>query len=443
MQVTLRVTEGPHAGKHFSFQGHDMFMVGRSRHAHLRLPAKDRYMSRIHFLIEINPPYCRLMDMRSRGGTTVNGQRVDDADLKDGDVIKAGRTVFQVQVAAHDPATAAAPEVDDSQPLEASLQTLAPTSPASRGKPSDNEGAAMLPTLSFAPPPSGAPASLASVSASLPQTVPGYRLLRELGRGSMGIVYLASRNTDGTLVAVKTIIPAIDANPAEVKRFLREANILRDLDHPNIVRFLQVNASGGQLWFAMTYVAGTDAAQLLKKQGPLDVPRAVSLVYQLLQALEYAHARGFVHRDIKPANLLVTQRDGTEVALLTDFGLARIYQASQLSGLTMTGALGGTPFFMPPEQITDYRNTRPAADQYAAGMTLYNLLTNHCGFDMPRKSQQWVQMVLEDEPVPIRKRRPDLSEELSAVVHRALDKDQARRFSDVRAMRWALKGFLR
>src|SRR5207245_4495262 len=119
----------------------------------------------------------------------------------------------------------------------------------------------------------------------------------------------------------------------------------------------------------MDYVEGTDAFELVKTQGPMAPERAVRLMGQLLQALEYAHGRGFVHRDIKPANLLITVEEGFEVLKLADFGLARVYQASQLSGLTMTGEIGGTAAFMPPEQLTNYREAKPPADQYAAAAT--------------------------------------------------------------------------
>ena len=100
MRVTLTVISGPHEGQVFTFAGHDTFLVGRSKRAHFRLPAKDRFFSRIHFLIEVNPPCCRLMDMGSRNGTYVNGERVEMIDLKEGDQIKGGRTVLRVAVTA-------------------------------------------------------------------------------------------------------------------------------------------------------------------------------------------------------------------------------------------------------------------------------------------------------------------------------------------------------
>src|SRR6516164_204093 len=98
--ITLTVVAGPHEGQVFTFAGHDTFLVGRSKRAHFRLPAKDRFFSRIHFLVEVNPPSCRLMDMGSRNGTYVNGERVEMIDLADGDQIKAGRTVLRVAVTA-------------------------------------------------------------------------------------------------------------------------------------------------------------------------------------------------------------------------------------------------------------------------------------------------------------------------------------------------------
>jgi len=190
-------------------------------------------------------------------------------------------------------------------------------------------------------------------------------------------------------------------------------------------------------------VPGFDAGRVLKKEGPLAIPRAVGLICQLLKALEHAHARGFVHRDIKPANLLVTKRNGRETVVLADFGLARVYHGSQLSGLTMTGAMGGTPMFMAPEQITHYRDARPPVDQYAAAMTLYNLLTGQHGFDVPDDLKRWIALLLEEEPVPIRKRRPEVPQELADVIHKALQKEAEDRFAEVRALRKALQKFAR
>src|SRR5437660_8044930 len=99
MKVSLTVIDGPHRGKTFSFSDHDTFLVGRSKHAHFRLPAKDKYFSRVHFMIEVNPPACRLVDMGSHNGTYVNGERAITLDLQDGDEIRAGHTVFQISVA--------------------------------------------------------------------------------------------------------------------------------------------------------------------------------------------------------------------------------------------------------------------------------------------------------------------------------------------------------
>src|SRR5436189_104546 len=139
----------------------------------------------------------------------------------------------------------------------------------------------------------------------------------------------------------------------------------RELRHPHIVGFRDMGEVGGQLYFAMEFVRGSDAHRLLKTHTLLPIGRAVGLVCQLLEALEYAHAKGFVHRDIKPANLLVEEAGGREVPKLADFGLARVYQTSQLSGLTMMGDVGGTVAFMAPEQITHYREAKPPVDQYA------------------------------------------------------------------------------
>src|SRR5262249_34312423 len=150
-----------------------------------------------------------------------------------------------------------------------------------------------------------------------------------------------------TLVALKTIVPAMAGNRKAVERFLREADILRRLRHPHIVSFLAIGQCGDTLYFAMDYVPGNDVGRVLKAAGPFAIARTVRLARQLLDALAYAHAGGFVPRDIKPANLLLTlDSEGREVVKLADFGLARVYQASALSGLTAFGDIGGTTAFM-------------------------------------------------------------------------------------------------
>jgi serine/threonine-protein kinase len=273
------------------------------------------------------------------------------------------------------------------------------------------------------------------------QTIAGYQLVRELGRGAMGIVYLALRQADGYPVALKTVVPAAAGSPGQIDRFLREADILRKLDHPNIVCFRDMGRDGDTIYFAMDYIRGTDAAKVLRRERRLEVGRAVNLVSQLLDGLAYAHDRRFVHRDIKPSNMLVTDGGGRELVKLADFGLARVYQASQLSGMTMTGDIGGTVAFMPPEQITEYREAKPASDQYAAAATLYNLLTGAYVYDLPKEFQKQLLLILNNDPVPITKRRRDLPSGLVQVIHKALGREPEDRFADVTEMKAALAPF--
>ncbi|HJT76486.1 MAG TPA: serine/threonine-protein kinase, partial [Gemmataceae bacterium] len=276
-----------------------------------------------------------------------------------------------------------------------------------------------------------------------PQSIPGYRIARQLGRGGMGVVWLALRPSDGGRVALKTITPAVSGGDEVVQRFLREAEILRQLRHPHIVAFHEMGEADDRLYFAMEYVPGTDAGRHLARSGPLPVARAVAWVCQALAALAYAHDKGFVHRDLKPANLLVGEEGGREAVKLADFGLARVYQASRLSGLTMTKQMGGTVAFMPPEQIINFREAKPPADQYGMAATLYNLLTNQYIYDLPRSAMEALAMMLQEDPVPIEDRRRDLPAGLVEAVHRGLARDPGDRFPDAEAMRQALLRYCR
>lgn len=462
MRITLKVTDGPHQGQQFTFEGHDNFIVGRSEGVHFRPSHDDKGISRIHFMVEVNPPSCQLMDMGSRNGTYVNGAKVTTAPLKDGDLIKAGQTSLRVSVDAD--ATvglemAAAMRAEAREHPVAHAPRLIPVS----AEPEKPMAAGRSCVVCSKPVTTAAPASLLQVSkifsylcracrdqiCGRPQPIKDYLLVKELGRGGMGVVYLALRSANGALTALKTITPAVAADQNLVDRFIREASILRDLEHPHIVGFRDMGESNGLLFFAMDFVRGTDAGRLLKDAGPLPVRRAVNLTCQLLEALGYAHAKGFVHRDIKPANLLVTStRKGKdakaeEIAKLTDFGLSRVYQTSQLSGLTMAGQVAGTFGFMPPEQITHFRESKPTVDQYSAGATLYNLLTGKYVFDLPNDIHQKFLMILEQEAVPIQSRRADIPGDLAAIIHRSLAREAKRRFPDVDTMRELLLPFVK
>jgi len=281
-------------------------------------------------------------------------------------------------------------------------------------------------------PPNAVPVSPQHASA-----VPGYQIVGKLGSGGMGVVYLATRLSDGRQVALKTIRLSSPAPQRDVQRFLREANTLRQLRHPHIVAFHEMRREGDVLCFAMDYVPGVNAADLIRSEGWLGIGRAVRLACQMLEALHYAHGRGFVHRDVKPGNLLVSQSREGETCKLADFGLARVYHASTLSGITMLGDTGGTLPYMPPEQITHYRDASPAADQYSAAATLYRLLTDVKGLSNAERLVK----ILFDPPVAIQDRRPDIPNALARVIHRALDKKPPARFPDAASFRNALLPF--
>ena len=416
MKVVLEVVEGPHLGQRFDFRNHDNFIVGRSAQAHFRLPMADKTFSRFHFMVEVNPPNCRLIDMASRNGTFLNGKPVGVAMLADGDEIRGGETRFRVGI-----------EGEDSEEIGMLSGQWRPIShlandPAVRvrhGEPPDD-----------------------GMTDAKPEAVGAYEILGDLGRGGMGVVYKARHVPTGRVDALKTITPMVLGPDSIVARFLREVSILRRLNHSNIVQYRDFGHDKGQLYLAMEYVSGTNASQLRQRAGGrVPIPLAVEIGCQVLDALAYAHSQGFVHRDIKPRNLLLTRRVGRMVVKLADFGLGRIYQDSPMSGVSFTGEIAGTAGYIPPEQVTNFRATDAKADLYALGATLYSLISGQKIHDYPQNLAQQLLKILQEEPVPILRREPSVPPALAEAIHRALARRPQDRYSDATAMKAALEPF--
>jgi hypothetical protein len=202
--------------------------------------------------------------------------------------------------------------------------------------------------------------------------IPGYRILRQLGRGGMATVYLAIQQSVDREVALKIMNPALLADPNFGERFLREARIAAKLHHRHVVGVHDVGRAGDAHYMAMEYLS---AGPILRKDGtPRDVVSALRIAREIATALAYAHAKGFVHRDVKPDNILLRD-DGS--AALTDFGIARA--ADSATRMTRTGAVVGTPHYMSPEQARG-RSIDGRADLYSLGVVLFEMLVGRVPF---------------------------------------------------------------
>jgi serine/threonine-protein kinase len=386
-------------------------VVGRASTADVVLPRDDTQASRQHFNIELTPEFCRLTNT-TRLGTLVNGMVVNtQCDLRHGDLIKAGKSVFQIELRRR------------GAPVELGPAPTMVFQPAGDATSLSEEQPAAPPSLPLHP------------------QLPRYRMIRPLGTGGNGTVWLAE-NQAGQEVACKVIRPDRALDPESCARFRREASHLRDLGHPHIVGFREAGESGGLLYLVMDYIPGSNLAELLRREGRLAVGRAVRLVCQVLEALGEAHGNGVVHRDVKPSNILVHSAAGHgEAARLADFGLAKMYQSTDaVMSLTQPGVAGGTLAFASPEMLTDFRLAGPLSDQYGAAATLYNLLTN-CFLHDAANAVQMLDSIRQADAVPLEQRRPGLSAELTTAIHRAVNREPRLRFPTVGALRLALVPF--
>ena len=253
----------------------------------------------------------------------------------------------------------------------------------------------------------------------------GYRIEGVLGRGGMGVVYLAEQPELGRNVAIKVIAPALASDPDYLERFRRESRLAAAIEHPNAIPIYEAGVADEDTpYLVMRYVEGEDLSSLLRREGRLETRRAAAIVDQIAGALDEAHARGLVHRDVKPANVIVESRRGTEHAYLTDFGLTREMDAS--SGVTGTGRWVGTIDYASPEQIKG-KPVDARCDVYALGCVLFTTLTGRLPFERTEDVAKLYAHVSEPPPVPS-SIVDDLPEDVDRVITRAMAKDPDFRF---------------
>ncbi len=474
MHVEISITAGPAKGQRFIFDKPDRFLFGRALDARVSLP-NDPYVSRQHFLLEISPPACKVTDLGSKNGTFVNGVRyggrkdpaegvqqasegVRNVALKNGDKIIVGDTQMKVIIlnppgeGRRDnsgatlsytpvPNNSPADKKDDSNPMGVLGQLLRD---AAKQKQDPQQPEPLDPD----PPKPPRPASSTKVGSNFPDIV-GYEIEEMIDRGGMGIVYKAIDVTTRHLVAIKVMLPQMAANPDNVYAFKREIDVTRQLQHSNIVQLFDHGKTQKLLYFVLEYINGMNLYQFLKyQQGRLALDGAASIMLDSLDGLAHAHYAevkvkiaegktesytGIVHRDLKPQNVLLGHTGEVWQAKLSDFGISKSFESAGFTNITKPGEVLGTPMYWPREQITHYKYLNPATDVFSIAAVFYELLTGKWVrdgfenlFERCKKQKRvaaisdYMQIIVGNPAIPIRKRNPTIPEPVAQVIDRAL-----------------------
>lgn len=425
LRVHLEVTAGPHAGVAMSWPI-GRHLIGRGTASALPLP-HDLLVSPEHCELDVSEAGVRIRDLGSRSGTVVNGTRIGDAALRNGDEVRLGMSVLSVQLSRHRSLhdtviveSAAADSVAGGQSSQVALSSQVASSRSPRGV----------------------------------LEIPGYTITSKIGAGGMGVVYDAI-DSSGQRVAIKTIIPCEGTSRRAVDLFRREMQLLASLDHPHIVRFRQDGESAGQIYLVMDYIETVDIRELAKSLEPGDRLRMLcTIACQVLDALDYAHQRKLVHRDVKPRNILVARGERGLHAWLADFGLAKNFEQAGLSQLTADQEIRGTPAFMPWEQFRNSRYAKPAVDLYSTAATLFWYLTGqspgHTDYRGEDQSKLGAFLSLfsrsqtdPEQAVVVQQALAELPPRLAGILNRALASSVRHRFSSAAELREALLPFTR
>ncbi len=290
----------------------------------------------------------------------------------------------------------------------------------------------------------------ASEPVPLPESFGDFEMLHELGRGGMGVVFLARQKSLDRLVALKMILHGALSSESDRARFRAEAGAAAKLVHPNIVTVHEIGEHNGRPYFCMQYVEGETLARRLTR-GPLAPRDAAQLVAAIALGVDHAHRQGIVHRDLKPSNVLVDSGQQSVVSdnqnnttsqttiKISDFGLAKQFGAG--SSLTATGAIVGTPSYMAPEQAAGRKDVGPSADIYSLGAVLFECLTGRPPFQAANPIDT-LMMVLEQEPVAPRLLNVGVPRELEAIALKCLEKSPHRRYVTAANLAHDLESYL-
>jgi serine/threonine-protein kinase len=487
-----RVTLTLAGGEAFVFEERTTCIIGRADECNPRFPRdqKHRTISRHHCLFDVNPPDVCVRDLGSLGGTFVNGELLDkrpegmsrdealmqrfrERDLKDGDELKLcqnGAAVFRVSVTVSTLCMDCGAWIPDDRkagcersPGVYQCETCRSRAAAAQrpraarpcalcGRDVSGEAGTNRPGEFLCSSCRNDPEKLmrdlrdhARAGDADVVVIKGYTILKELGRGGMGSVWLARHDQTGRFVAIKVMLPRVAADQRCVTQFLREMDVTRVLDHPNVVRLQDAGYSRGTFFIILDYCEGGSVADLAEQRGgTLPLAEAVEITLQALEGLHYAHnvhgpGRGLVHRDLKPGNLFLSGAGSGRVARVGDYGLAKAFDDAGLGGVTRTGDVAGTPLFMPRRQVIDFKYAKPEMDVWSLAASLYHLLTGAPARDFPPGQDPWL-VILETPAVPIRRRNPAIPKQLAAVIDKALVEEPDIPFQSAAAFKEALEG---
>jgi pSer/pThr/pTyr-binding forkhead associated (FHA) protein len=412
MAVFLRIINGVGQGQVLPVPNDQPVSIGRSSEASYAFD--DALLSRKHCQIECRGALCRIVDLQSRNGTYVNGQKIGAQLIKTGDRIKVGSLLIEVSPASSvaPPGLVAPPPVPAPAPagLTACQLCQRPIKPQ-EARPFRNR--TVCPTC----------LDRYDVDEDM---VEGFKILERLQTTGIGTVYKAKQLLMGRMVVLKTILTGGDADEKNMRRFLREAKAGGRLSHPSIVELYDVNEQSDLMYIVMEFVEGETLEQMLKARGgALGPNEVVRWMQQIADALRYAHESSIIHRDVKPATIVVRREDNR--AKLSDFTLAKNLERAGVSVITADGEAVGTPYYLSPEQVKSAKSADPRSDIYSYGATFYHVLAGQLPIQA-RSYGEFIARVFTHPPAPLHGVAPAVPQPLANLIERCLQKDPNARF---------------